>query len=73
MRIMVFVLAGLLILSGCVQMTESVAGELQTCLSKCSEVCDLVKKENIDLEGFNQIGLEKQQGSVSVNCACLCI
>jgi hypothetical protein len=66
-------IAGALLLAGCCgQFVEEGFGELSTCVSKCSEVCDAVKNNSVDLDGYTQIGLEKQSGSMSISCECYC-
>jgi len=67
-----FVLVGFLVLSGCTQVAEQAAGELNTCLKICQDVCSAVKSSNVSLDGYNQIGLEKKEGSLTITCGCLC-
>jgi hypothetical protein len=70
--LLVFLLVfGFIMLSGCLQL-ENTVGELQTCLDKCTEICQLVKNSSIEMEGFNGIGLSKQSGAVTVSCSCPC-
>lgn len=73
MRILILLLiAGILLLAGCTQMVKDVGNELGTCMAKCNQVCDLVKGSNVSLDGYDNLGLAKQSGSVTVKCNCLC-
>jgi hypothetical protein len=65
-------LIGLLLLAGCTAV-GAVTDELQTCMKKCSEVCDAAKAGNVSLDGYNVIGLEKKTGAVTVKCGCPCV
>ena len=71
-----FILIALLIIlfvfAGCCSLVEDTVGELQTCMSKCSEVCNAVKEGSVDMDGYNSIGLKKVSGGVSVSCECPC-
>jgi len=61
-----------LFLGGCTQSVEKTAGDLQGCLEKCQNVCDMIKSTDMSLDGYNQIGLTKQTGNVKLSCSCLC-
>jgi len=70
---MLLLIAGAIILAGCCGgFVDDTVDELSTCMSKCSEVCSLVKNSSVDLGGYTQIGLEKQSGSMTVSCQCPC-
>jgi len=69
---MLVLLGCFLLVSGCLQFAKETGEELQICLKKCSDVCTVVKSSNVSLGGYNQIGLEKKEGSLTIECSCLC-
>ncbi len=72
MRNLVLAVAGMVLLVGCTQIVEKAGGDIQMCMQKCSDLCELAKDSNMSMEGFNSIGLTKQSGSVKVSCSCPC-
>jgi hypothetical protein len=60
-----------LLLAGCCSL-EGAVGDLSACMSKCEDVCSLVKGSNMSLDGFNSIGLSKASGGMTVSCNCIC-
>jgi len=65
-------IAGLMLLSGCTQIAENAGNQLETCAKKCNEICGVLVNSSVDLEGYDQIQIEKKEGSLTVYCGCTC-
>ena len=71
-RLFILVFIGLLFLSGCTQTVEKMSSQLSNCTKKCGEICDVLLNNSVNFEGYNQIQIEKTEGSLTTYCGCRC-
>ncbi|MFH1256456.1 MAG: hypothetical protein V1494_04130 [Candidatus Diapherotrites archaeon] len=58
-----------LLFTGCV---EQAVNELGTCMETCGKICEAAKENDINMQGYNNIGLIKQIGGTKIECSCPC-